>query len=87
MGEPLIVCSNVPAFEEWPTNFKLLFQALVIYYVRETLGDRFVCGLRHDAIQHRLLSESDLTYKKALEIPWEWNLLTNTLNRLRRQIQ
>ena len=29
MEKPLIVYSNVPAFKEWPTNFKLLFQALV----------------------------------------------------------
>ena len=27
-GKPLIVYSNAPAFKEWPTNFKLLFQAL-----------------------------------------------------------
>ena len=36
--------------------------------LQETLRDRFVCGLRHEAIQRRLLSESSLTYKKALEI-------------------
>ena len=29
MEKPLIVFSNVPAFKEWPTNFKLLFQALM----------------------------------------------------------
>ena len=28
MEKPLIVYSNVPAFKKWPTNFKLLFQAL-----------------------------------------------------------
>ena len=28
MGKPLIVYWNVPAFKEWATNFKLLFQAL-----------------------------------------------------------
>ena len=28
MEKPLIVYSDVPAFKEWPTNFKLLFQAL-----------------------------------------------------------
>ena len=39
--------------------------------LQETLRDRFVCGLRHDAIQRRLLSESTLTYKKALEIASE----------------
>ena len=36
--------------------------------LQETLRDRFVCGLRHEAIQRRLLSESSLTYKNALEI-------------------
>ena len=30
-GIPLIVYCNVPAFKEWPTNFKLLFQALIHY--------------------------------------------------------
>ena len=29
MEKPLIIYCNVPAFKEWPTNFKLLFQALV----------------------------------------------------------
>ena len=28
MGKPLKVYCNVPAVKEWPTNFKLLFQAL-----------------------------------------------------------
>ena len=36
--------------------------------LEETLRDRFVCGLCHDSIQRRLLSETDLTYKKAMEI-------------------
>ena len=27
----MIVYWNVPAFKEWPTNFKLLFQALAIH--------------------------------------------------------
>ena len=31
MGKPLIIYCNVPAFKEWPTNFKLLFQALLPY--------------------------------------------------------
>ena len=34
----------------------------------EVLRDHFVCGLRHDAIQRRLLSETALTYTKAMEI-------------------
>ena len=36
--------------------------------LEETLRDRFVCGLRHEATQRRLLMEHDLTYQKALEI-------------------
>jgi hypothetical protein len=36
--------------------------------LEEALRDRFVCGLRHEAIQRRLLSEVDLTYAKAMEI-------------------
>ena len=36
--------------------------------LEETLRDRFVCGLQHEAIQRRLLSEATLTYQKALEI-------------------
>lgn len=38
-------------------------------HLEEALCDRFVCGLRHEAIQRRLLSEGDLTYAKAMEIP------------------
>ena len=36
--------------------------------LEEALRDRFVCGLRHEALQRRLLSEVDLTYAKAMEI-------------------
>ena len=36
--------------------------------LEEALRDRFVCGLCHEAIQHCLLSEVDLTYAKAMEI-------------------
>ena len=37
-------------------------------HLEEALRDRFVCGLRHEAIQWRLLSEVELTYAKAIEI-------------------
>ena len=37
-------------------------------HLEESLCDRFVCGLRHEAIQRRLLSEVDLTYAKAMEL-------------------
>ena len=32
------------------------------------LRDRLVCGINNEAIQRRLLSESKLTYEKALEM-------------------
>lgn len=34
----------------------------------DALRDRFVCGLRHESIQRRLLSETELTYTKAMDI-------------------
>ena len=34
----------------------------------DTLRDRFVCGLCHETIQRRLLSEKELTYTKAMDI-------------------
>ena len=36
--------------------------------LEEALRNRFVCGLRHEAIQRCLLSEADLSYTKAMEI-------------------
>ena len=36
--------------------------------LEEALRNRFVCGLRHEALQRCLLSEVDLTYAKAMEI-------------------
>ena len=37
-------------------------------YLNEALRDRLVCGLRSEATQKKLLTESDLTFKRALEI-------------------
>ena len=37
-------------------------------YLNEALRDRFVCGLRDEAIQRKLLSETDLTLSRALEL-------------------
>lgn len=34
----------------------------------DALRDRLVCGIRHEGIQKRLLTEVDLTFKRALEI-------------------
>ncbi len=36
--------------------------------LEEDLRDQFLCGIHHDAVQQRLLSESKLTYVKAPEI-------------------
>ena len=33
----------------------------------ETLRDRFVCGMRDEGVQKRLLTKTDLTFAKALE--------------------
>ena len=42
------------------------------------LRDCIACGLHHETIQRRLLSESSLSYKKLQEA---WKPLTKTLNR------
>ena len=47
---------------------KLASQCKFVDSLEEALRDRFVCGLRHKAIQRRLLSETDLSYAKAIEI-------------------
>ena len=42
MEKPLIVFSNVPAFKEWPTKFKLLFQALLHMHCYELANNTAV---------------------------------------------
>ena len=37
-------------------------------FLEDSLRDQFVCGLRHEAIQRRLLSEADLKYDKAIDV-------------------
>lgn len=37
-------------------------------YLDQALRDRLVCGLRSEGIQKCLLTEADLTLKKALEL-------------------
>ncbi|KAL7839171.1 hypothetical protein SRHO_G00258290 [Serrasalmus rhombeus] len=36
-------------------------------YLEDALRDRFVCGLKCEAVQKRLLTEDKLTFKKAVE--------------------
>ena len=61
------------AADETIADFDAALRKLAVHcefgnHLQETLRDRFVCGLRHEAIQCRLLSESTLTYAKAIEI-------------------
>lgn len=37
-------------------------------YLEESLRDRFVCGLRNETTQKQLLTEADLTFKRAVDI-------------------
>ena len=46
MEKPLIVYSNVPASKEWPTNFKLLFQALCMYH-KSSSNNKLVHHSKH----------------------------------------
>ena len=36
--------------------------------LQDMLGDRLVCGVNHEAITNRLLSEKKLTFDKAMEL-------------------
>ena len=38
------------------------------FKLKDTLRDRIVCGLRDEAMQHRLMAEKDLALTKALEL-------------------
>lgn len=44
--------------------------------LNDTLRDRFVCGQKHEHIQKRLLTESDLTFAKAVEIAMAMEIAT-----------
>ena len=37
-------------------------------FLDQALRDRFVCGVRNEALQRKLLTESDLTIKRAQEL-------------------
>ena len=61
------------AADETISDFDAALRKLAIHcqfsdILQETLRDRFVCGLCHEAIQRRLLLESSLSYKNALKI-------------------
>ena len=38
----------------------------------DDLRERLVCGMRHENIQNKLLSEAGLTLKKAIDISLQW---------------
>ena len=64
---------RVQAADESIAEFDAALRKLAIHcefgeMLEEILRDRFVCGLRHEATQRRLLSEAALSYQKALEI-------------------
>ena len=72
---------RVQAMDESIANFDAALRKLATYYefggtLKETLRDQFVCGLRHEAMQRRLLTEHALTWPWIL--PRAWNLLTGT---------
>ena len=47
-------------------------------HLDEALRDRFVCGLRSEATQKQLLTESELTFTRAVEIA-KWRQQTRSL--------
>ena len=59
--------------EESVANFVAQLRRLATHcqfgeHLNEALRDRFVCGLKSEVMQKRLLSEVDLTLKCAIEI-------------------
>ena len=71
--EPFHFHKRDQAAGETIADFDAILRKLAVHCqfgetLQETLRDRFVCGLCHEAIQRCLLSESTLTYAKALEI-------------------
>ena len=67
--------SRIQAVDESIADFDAALQKLSTYCefggtLEETLRDRFVCGLCHEATQRRLLTDPALTYQNALDIAW-----------------
>ena len=56
-------------------------------YLEEALWDRFVCGLRNEAIQRRLLSEPKFTLAKAMELAQWMEPADHSSRRLKGQEQ
>ena len=74
---------RVQAVDESIVEFDAALRKLATYCefggaLEETLCDQFVCGLRHETTQCRLLTEHALTYQKALDITRAWKLMTAT---------
>ncbi|XP_061164466.1 uncharacterized protein K02A2.6-like [Saccostrea echinata] len=53
--------------------------------LNDTLRDRFVCGLKNEHIQKKLLSEKNLTYQTALEIAIAMETATNDALEIQRK--
>ena len=64
MWKPLIVYCNVPAFNEWPTNFKLLFQ--VLPFIVAIVGIIHRRGLRNEVCFRNQPNKSNLALYKPL---------------------
>ena len=56
-------------------------------FLEEALRDRFVCGLYSKTIQRKLLSESELTLKKAFEIAVGMEVAERESNEFRSEVQ
>lgn len=54
-------------------------------YLNDSLRDRFVCGLKNEQIQKKLLAEKDLTYTKAVEIAAAMEVATRDVKDLHKQ--
>ena len=77
--QPLIIAERFRFYQRFQktdeslTDFVADFRRLSIKcdfgeFVDQALRDRFVCGVRSEAIQKKLLAEADLTIKRAQEI-------------------
>lgn len=56
-------------------------------YLDEAMRDRFVCGLRTEAIQERLLTEKCLTFRKAVQVAISVESITRESEQLSRSLK